>query len=34
LAERFAVPLGTMKSTIRRALAKLRACLEAGEANV
>jgi RNA polymerase sigma-70 factor, ECF subfamily len=34
LAKRFAVPLGTMKSTIRRALAKLRACLEAGEANV
>jgi RNA polymerase sigma-70 factor (ECF subfamily) len=30
LARRFAMPLGSMKSMIRRALAKLRACLEAG----
>jgi RNA polymerase sigma-70 factor (ECF subfamily) len=29
LAERMAVPLGTMKSWIRRGLLKLRACLEA-----
>ena len=28
LAERAGVPLGTMKSWIRRGLAKLRACLE------
>ena len=33
LAQTFAVPLGTMKSTIRRALGKLRECLEAGDAN-
>ncbi|MBS0639568.1 MAG: sigma-70 family RNA polymerase sigma factor [Proteobacteria bacterium] len=31
LARRFAVPLGTMKSTIRRALLKLRTCLEANK---
>ncbi len=30
LAQRFAVPLGTMKSTIRRGLAKLRFCLDDG----
>jgi RNA polymerase sigma-70 factor (ECF subfamily) len=29
LAERMSVPLGTMKSWIRRGLLKLRACLEA-----
>ena len=28
LAERFAMPLGSMKSMVRRALAKLRICLE------
>jgi RNA polymerase sigma-70 factor, ECF subfamily len=33
LAERFALPLGTMKSIIRRALGKLRECLESGDAN-
>ena len=32
LAERAEVPLGTMKSWIRRGLQKLRACLEASEA--
>ena len=32
LAEAADVPLGTMKSWIRRGLQKLRACLEAGEA--
>ncbi|WP_435203050.1 sigma-70 family RNA polymerase sigma factor [Qipengyuania sp. 902] len=31
LAERQGVPLGTMKSWIRRGLAKLKACMEAGE---
>ena len=31
LAERDGVPLGTMKSLIRRGLAKLKTCLEAGE---
>ena len=31
LAERQSVPLGTMKSWIRRGLMKLKACLEAGE---
>ncbi len=31
IAEQDGVPLGTMKSMIRRGLAKLRACLEAGE---
>ena len=31
LAERRNVPLGTMKSWIRRGLAKLKACMEAGE---
>jgi len=31
LAKRDGVPLGTMKSLIRRGLAKLKACLEAGE---
>ncbi|MBT8431253.1 MAG: RNA polymerase subunit sigma, partial [Altererythrobacter sp.] len=31
LAEARDVPLGTMKSWIRRGLAKLKACLEAGE---
>ena len=31
LAERQDVPLGTMKSWIRRGLAKLKACMEAGE---
>ncbi len=33
LAKRFAVPLGTMKSIIRRALGKLRECLEPGDEN-
>ena len=33
LAERADVPLGTMKSWIRRGLQKLRACLEASEAS-
>jgi RNA polymerase sigma-70 factor, ECF subfamily len=33
LAKTFAVPIGTMKSTIRRALSKLRECLEAGDTN-
>jgi len=28
LAQRFAMPLGSMKSMVRRGLAKLRACLE------
>ncbi len=31
LAENMGVPLGTMKSWIRRGLAKLKACMEAGE---
>jgi RNA polymerase sigma-70 factor (ECF subfamily) len=31
LAERMDVPLGTMKSWIRRGLAKLKGCMEAGE---
>jgi len=31
LSERMDVPLGTMKSWIRRGLAKLRACMEPGE---
>jgi RNA polymerase sigma-70 factor (ECF subfamily) len=31
LADRMEVPLGTMKSWIRRGLAKLKACMEAGE---
>jgi len=31
LAERDGVPLGTMKSWIRRGLAKLRDCMERGE---
>lgn len=31
LAERLDVPLGTMKSWIRRGLAKLKTCMEAGE---
>ncbi len=31
LAERDGIPLGTMKSLIRRGLAKLKACMEAGE---
>ncbi|KWV92563.1 MULTISPECIES: sigma-70 family RNA polymerase sigma factor [unclassified Erythrobacter] len=31
LAERMDVPLGTMKSWIRRGLAKLKTCMEAGE---
>tara|TARA_R110000751_G_scaffold2018_11_gene9245 strand:- start:76139 stop:76726 length:588 start_codon:yes stop_codon:yes gene_type:complete len=31
LADRMDVPLGTMKSWIRRGLARLRACMEAGE---
>ena len=31
LAERNAVPLGTMKSWIRRGLLKLRTCMEGGE---
>jgi len=31
LADRMDVPLGTMKSWIRRGLAKLKACMEAGE---
>jgi DNA-directed RNA polymerase specialized sigma24 family protein len=30
LAKTFAVPLGTMKSTIRRGLAKLKECLDPG----
>jgi RNA polymerase sigma factor (sigma-70 family) len=33
LAKWFAVPLGTMKSIVRRALGKLRECLEPGDAN-
>jgi RNA polymerase sigma-70 factor (ECF subfamily) len=33
LARAFGVPLGTMKSTIRRALAKLRECLDPSDAN-
>jgi len=33
LAKTFAVPLGTMKSTIRRGLAKLKECLDPGGAN-
>ena len=33
LAEMFAVPLGTMKSTIRRGLASLRQCLDASDPN-
>ena len=33
LAKTFAVPLGTMKSTIRRGLAKLKKCLDPGYAN-
>lgn len=33
LAKMFAVPLGTMKSTIRRGLASLRQCLDAGDPN-
>jgi RNA polymerase sigma-70 factor (ECF subfamily) len=32
LAKTFAVPLGTMKSTIRRGLVKLKECLDAGDA--
>ena len=31
LAERMDVPLGTMKSWIRRGLAKLKGCMEMGE---
>ena len=31
MAERMDVPLGTMKSWIRRGLARLKACMEAGE---
>ena len=31
LAKTFAVPLGTMKSTIRRGLAKLKECLDPGD---
>ncbi len=33
LAQVFAVPLGTMKSTIRRALAKLKECLDPDDVN-
>jgi len=33
LAKMFAVPLGTMKSTIRRGLVSLRQCLDASDAN-
>jgi len=33
LAKIFVVPLGTMKSTIRRGLASLRQCLDAGDPN-
>jgi RNA polymerase sigma-70 factor (ECF subfamily) len=33
LARRFAMPLGTMKSIVHRALGKLRECLETGDAN-
>ena len=33
LAKTFAVPLGTMKSTIRRGLAKLKECLDEGDAS-
>ena len=33
LAKIFAVPLGTMKSTIRRGLSSLRQCLDAGDPN-
>jgi len=33
LAKMLAVPLGTMKSTIRRGLASLRQCLDAGDPN-
>jgi len=31
LAKTFGVPLGTMKSTIRRGLAKLKECLDPGD---
>jgi RNA polymerase sigma-70 factor, ECF subfamily len=34
LAKMFGVPLGTMKSTIRRGLASLRQCLDESDANV
>jgi RNA polymerase sigma-70 factor, ECF subfamily len=33
LAKSFAVPLGTMKSTIRRGLARLKECLDPGDVN-
>jgi RNA polymerase sigma-70 factor (ECF subfamily) len=33
LAKMFGVPLGTMKSTIRRGLASLRQCLDESDAN-
>jgi RNA polymerase sigma-70 factor (ECF subfamily) len=32
-AKAFRVPLGTMKSTIRKALAKLKECLDPGDTN-
>jgi DNA-directed RNA polymerase specialized sigma24 family protein len=33
LAQAFAVPLGTMKSTIRRGLVRLKECLDSDDVN-